>query len=184
VTLDDGIVWMALNRPEQRDTLSLKIHNEMKRALDDLEIENTVGVIALTGEGEALFAGTDKGIFSEDRKRSSRRGSRAATDMVPADALSRPIIALVNGWCFGGTFTRWSHAISPSRRTRRRSACPRSSGVRRAIGFLAERTTGNQYPRIICPSALPADTRQQLMSSLLGMASPPRPTARFRSLIG
>ena len=50
VTLDEGIAWVALNRPAKRNAMSPTVNREMKQLLDDLEIRADVGVIVLTGE--------------------------------------------------------------------------------------------------------------------------------------
>ncbi|WP_423603444.1 p-hydroxycinnamoyl CoA hydratase/lyase [Sphingomonas sp. MS122] len=111
VTVDEGIAWVALNRPDKRNAMSPTLNSEMKQALDDLEINDDAGVIVLTGEGEAFSAGMDlKEYFRETEGESAivqARFRRAATDWMWRRLMHypKPTIAMVNGWCFGGAFT-------------------------------------------------------------------------------
>ncbi len=111
VTLDEGIAWVSLNRPEKRNAMSPTVNREMWVVLDELELREDVGVIVLTGEGEAFSAGMDlKEYFRETEGESSvvqARYRRAATDWMWRRLMHypKPTIAMVNGWCFGGAFT-------------------------------------------------------------------------------
>ena len=72
VTLDEGIAWVSLNRPEKRNAMSPTVNREMWVVLDELELREDVGVIVLTGEGEAFSAGMDlKEYFRETEGESS-----------------------------------------------------------------------------------------------------------------
>src|ERR1044071_7111159 len=84
VVLDEGIAWVALNRPAKRNAMSPTVNREMKQLLDDLEIDTRAGVIVLTGEGDAFSAGMDlKEYFRETEGESAlvqARFRRMATD--------------------------------------------------------------------------------------------------------
>ncbi|MCW2351099.1 MULTISPECIES: p-hydroxycinnamoyl CoA hydratase/lyase [unclassified Sphingobium] len=111
VTLDDGIAWVSLNRPAKRNAMNPTINREMWQVLDGLEVRDDVGVVVLTGEGEAFSAGMDlKEYFRETEGESAivqARFRRAATDWMWRRLTHYPkaTIAMVNGWCFGGAFT-------------------------------------------------------------------------------
>ncbi|MCW2362566.1 MULTISPECIES: p-hydroxycinnamoyl CoA hydratase/lyase [Sphingobium] len=111
VTLDDGIAWVSLNRPAKRNAMNPTINREMWQVLDELEVRDDVGVVVLTGEGEAFSAGMDlKEYFRETEGESAivqSRFRRAATDWMWRRLTHYPkaTIAMVNGWCFGGAFT-------------------------------------------------------------------------------
>ena len=57
--VDDGIAWVAFNRPEKRNCMSPKLNRQMKRVLEALEFRDDVKVLVLTGEGTAWTAGMD-----------------------------------------------------------------------------------------------------------------------------
>jgi len=109
--IDDGIAWVTINRPEKRNAVSPTVNREMGALLDALELQEDVGVVVLTGAGESFSAGMDlKEYFREVEGQSpiaQMRVRRAATDWMWRRLMhySKPTIAMVNGWCFGGAFT-------------------------------------------------------------------------------
>jgi trans-feruloyl-CoA hydratase/vanillin synthase len=111
VELDEGIAWVYLNRPEKRNAMSPKLNEEMATVLDDLEGDDRCKVLVLTGAGESFSAGMDlKEYFREVdagppiTKIRSRLAS-AEWQWRRLMKYSKPTIAMVNGWCFGGAFT-------------------------------------------------------------------------------
>ena len=111
VTLDDGIAWVELNRPEKRNAMNPTLNAEMVDVLEPLEADDGCGVLVLTGAGESFSAGMDlKEYFREvdgTPEHVQRKVRRDATDLAVAAAAHypKPTIAMVNGWCFGGAFT-------------------------------------------------------------------------------
>ena len=111
VEFEDGIAWIKLNRPAKRNAMSVGLAHDMNRVLDELEIDDRCGVIILTGEGEAFSAGMDlkdffratDGVSDVERMRAYR--STRAWQWRTLMNYSKPTIAMVNGWCFGGAFT-------------------------------------------------------------------------------
>ena len=66
VTLDDGVAWVELNRPEKRNAMSPQLNREMIEVLTALDAEDACGVVVLTGAGESFSAGMDlKEYFRE-----------------------------------------------------------------------------------------------------------------------
>src|ERR1041385_1056455 len=59
VEIEDGIAWVTLNRPEKRNAISPELSAEMIAVLDALEPDQRVGVVVLTGAGNAYCAGMD-----------------------------------------------------------------------------------------------------------------------------
>jgi feruloyl-CoA hydratase/lyase len=111
VVLDEGIAWVTLNRPEKRNAMNPTLNREMKQVLDDLELREDVGVLVLSGAGEAFSAGMDlKEYFRETEGQSpvaQARVRRQAAEWQWRRMMHypKPTIAMVNGWCFGGAFT-------------------------------------------------------------------------------
>jgi feruloyl-CoA hydratase/lyase len=111
VELDEGIAWVTLNRPAKRNAMSPALNDEMVRVLDQLEIDERVAVVVITGAGDSFSAGMDLKEFFRDldplpyhqkirRKRSAWQWQWKMLLNYP-----KPTIAMVNGWCFGGAFT-------------------------------------------------------------------------------
>ena len=95
-----GIV--RLNRPKMLNALSFGVFREIAVAIDDLEADDRIGCIVITGSEKAFAAGADikemqpKGfidMFNEDFKQI--RGDRVAT-------CRKPTIAAVAGYALGG----------------------------------------------------------------------------------
>jgi len=111
VDIEDGIAWVTLNRPEKRNAMSPTLNREMREILEELEIDQDVKVLVLTGAGESWSAGMDlKEYFREVDK-----APEVVQEKVRRDAstwqwkllrmYAKPTIAMVNGWCFGGAFS-------------------------------------------------------------------------------
>ncbi len=105
----DGVAWVKFNRPEKRNCMSPKLNRQMKRVIEDLEFNDEVKVLVLSGEGDAWSAGMDlKEYFRETEAQglgAIRKAQREAYSWW--DRLrwyEKPTIAMVNGWCFGGGY--------------------------------------------------------------------------------
>ena len=111
VTLEDGIAWVAMNRPEKKNAISIEMAREMVAALDALETDKRCEVVVLTGAGESFSAGMDlKDYFRASDKSTPVERARvyrlnAAWQWRGLLDYPKPTIAMVNGWCFGGAFT-------------------------------------------------------------------------------
>lgn len=111
VVLDAGIAWVTLNRPEKRNAMSPTLNREMIDVLETLELDVEAQVLVLSGEGSAWTAGMDlKEYFREVdsspdvvQERIRRDASRWQWQLLRM--YSKPTIAMVNGWCFGGGFS-------------------------------------------------------------------------------
>ena len=105
----DGIAWVKYNRPEKRNAQSPKLNRRMREVLDELEFRDDVGVLVLTGEGEAFCAGMDLKEYFRETEVLGLRGTRHAQREAYGwwERLrwyQKPTIAMVNGWCFGGAY--------------------------------------------------------------------------------
>jgi len=111
VEFEDGIAWVALNRPEKRNAMSPELNDEMLATMDALEIDPRCGVMVLTGSGDSFSAGMDLRAYfraTDDIPQVERmRAYRVASTWQWRRLLYyfKPTIAMVNGWCFGGAFT-------------------------------------------------------------------------------
>ncbi len=111
VSIEDGIAWVELHRPEKRNAMNPALNAEMVEVLDCLEGDDRCRVLVLTGAGEAFSAGMDlKEYFREVDEAHPAVQSRVRR--VAAEwqwrrlmTFAKPTIAMVNGWCFGGAFT-------------------------------------------------------------------------------
>jgi trans-feruloyl-CoA hydratase/vanillin synthase len=110
VEIEDRIAWVTLNRPEKRNAISPELSAEMLQVLDALEPDDRVGVLVLTGAGNAYSGGMDlreffratDGMSVEQRAVFTR--SSAQWQWRRLTHYLKPTICMVNGWCFGGAF--------------------------------------------------------------------------------
>jgi trans-feruloyl-CoA hydratase/vanillin synthase len=111
VDVENGIGWITLNRPEKRNAMSPTLNREMGDVLETLELDQDAQVIVLTGAGDSWTAGMDlkeyfrendgkPEIFQEKLRRDCSQWQWKLLRMY-----SKPTIAMVNGWCFGGAFS-------------------------------------------------------------------------------
>ena len=111
VKVEEGIAWVTLNRPEKRNAMSPTLNREMREILETLEQDADAGVVVLTGAGDAWTAGMDlKEYFREVdagpeilQEKIRREASEWQWKLLRM--YSKPTIAMVNGWCFGGGFS-------------------------------------------------------------------------------
>jgi trans-feruloyl-CoA hydratase/vanillin synthase len=111
VEFEAGIAWVRLNRPEKRNAMNPGLNADMLQVLDFLEEDDRCQVLVLTGEGEAFSAGMDLKEYFRETDRMPMgvqiRVRREANQWQWKRLMlfSKPTIAMVNGWCFGGAFT-------------------------------------------------------------------------------
>lgn len=111
VDVAEGIAWVTFNRPEKRNAMSPTLNKEMIEVLEVVELDAEAQVLVLTGEGDAWTAGMDlKEYFREVdagpeilQEKIRRDASRWQWQLLRM--YSKPTIAMVNGWCFGGGFS-------------------------------------------------------------------------------
>ena len=95
------IALIQLNRPKELNALNLQLMNEMRDALKELDADDNVRVIIITGNEKAFAAGADIKQMSD----------KSAIDMLNIDQFStwdqikktkKPLIAAVSGFALGG----------------------------------------------------------------------------------
>jgi methylglutaconyl-CoA hydratase len=98
----DGIATLTMNRPEQRNALSLELIRHLSGELDSLETDAAIRALILAGAGKAFCAGMDiKGVMADPAgMREMLRG--LADVMRRIRRLSVPTIARVQGAAVGG----------------------------------------------------------------------------------
>jgi len=105
----EQIAWVKFNRPEKRNCMSPKLNRQMMRVLDELEYRADVGVLVLSGEGNAWSAGMDLKEYFRETEAQGQGAVRTAQREAYGwwrrlRWYQRPTIAMVNGWCFGGGY--------------------------------------------------------------------------------
>jgi enoyl-CoA hydratase/carnithine racemase len=92
---------VTLNRPEKLNALNSALVTQLELALRQLDADDEVGAIVITGAGERAFsAGGDMAeqVAALDESRAFPRVNASAV----VHAVSKPTIAAIRGYCFGG----------------------------------------------------------------------------------
>lgn len=102
----DGIATVTFNRPRQRNAIDYRGWLELRRLALDLDADSGVKAVVFAGAGDAAFsAGADIKDFENYRNDSAKAKVYAeAFDgaMDAIEAISKPTICLIKGFCVGG----------------------------------------------------------------------------------
>lgn len=97
----DNIACITLNRPEKRNALGREIGQGLQEAFQEVLNDRDIRAVVLTGSGLAFCAGAD--IADPETHATASvveyMEGRRIWDYVPR--LNIPVIAAVNGYCFG-----------------------------------------------------------------------------------
>ncbi len=109
VDKDGPITWVTLNRPEKRNAMNPQLCFDMVEVLTEVDTDADCRVMVLTGAGESFTGGMDLREFFRalDDKPVEQALARAADrrwNWQLLSNLSKPTIAMVNGYVFGGGF--------------------------------------------------------------------------------
>jgi enoyl-CoA hydratase/carnithine racemase len=101
--LDDGALWLTLNRPAQRNALDAQLQQALHDALSAAATAPEVKGIILTGQGDAFCAGGDLGRFGDDTPTAVFRWySHQLTHLISLiERIEKPVIAAINGLATG-----------------------------------------------------------------------------------
>ena len=102
---EDGVGIVTLNRPDKLNAMNRKLSTELHDAVKQLDADDAVGCIVITGAGKAFSAGGDIHQQREDDRRytfeqlEAMREGRRAYDI---SASAKPTIGMMNGLAYGG----------------------------------------------------------------------------------
>ena len=104
VEREGAVAVVTINRPKVLNALNTQTINELERVMLDLQRDDAVRAIVLTGAGEKSFiAGADinelAALSPAEGQRHGRRG-QSVFDLI--EDLGKPVIAALNGFALGG----------------------------------------------------------------------------------
>lgn len=104
--LVDGVLTVAFDRPDQRNTMNVALTLEIESLLETVQYDPAVRVVVLRGHGAGFCAGMDLGNFFDTNQRDeiALRAARASADhwrVRLLRLLPQPVIAMVHGFCHG-----------------------------------------------------------------------------------
>jgi methylglutaconyl-CoA hydratase len=101
-----GVATLALNRPETHNAFDAELIQQLTSALLDLDLDNSVRAVIITGTGSTFSAGADlhwmRSMASASEPENLQDSLRLAKLMRTLNYLAKPTIARVNGAAYGG----------------------------------------------------------------------------------
>jgi enoyl-CoA hydratase len=106
VTKADAVATIALDRPAERNALSIALRDELSDAIDAIAGDDSVKVVVITGNGPYFSAGFDLGEFRELGDPEHARRVWDSSDRFHRTVLECPLptLAAVNGPALAGGF--------------------------------------------------------------------------------
>ena len=103
---EGAIGLVTLNRPGALNAVNRKVRQELAQVVDKIAGELNIRVVILTGAGDKAFAaGADVKEFEGMPVNEARETAIINTSLLAKfEALRKPIIAAINGFCLGGGF--------------------------------------------------------------------------------
>ena len=101
----DGVAKITLNRPKQLNALDGPTMEEIEAAIDDIEKDDSVKVVVITGSGRAFSAGADLSYVEARLDQPEELAKylqqfRKTCDKI--ESLGKPVIAAINGFALAG----------------------------------------------------------------------------------
>jgi crotonobetainyl-CoA hydratase/dehydration protein DpgD len=106
---DGHVARVTLDRPEVLNAMDLRMHEELAQVWDDIEADDRIRVVVLTGAGDRAFS---VGQDLKERARRDEAGTPPATfgsrgqpgwpRLTERFGFSKPVVARVDGYALGG----------------------------------------------------------------------------------
>jgi enoyl-CoA hydratase len=110
----DHIGWIFMNRPEKRNAVGKDFFREIIEVMEDMDADDTVRVVILTGRGKCFCAGVDffdlfsevpgiaeKGVMGRKRLDMVKFILKGQESITVMDRCRKPVIAAVHHYCIG-----------------------------------------------------------------------------------
>jgi enoyl-CoA hydratase len=100
---DGRVAILTINRPDKLNALNQQVRDEMLAQLAEIEQDDEVGAVVVTGAGEKSFvAGADIGEFAGRSPFDQREAMASPRIYDVMSSFPKPVIAMINGFCLGG----------------------------------------------------------------------------------
>ncbi|MDX6742758.1 enoyl-CoA hydratase-related protein [Actinocorallia sp. A-T 12471] len=144
VEVERGVAVVTLNRPQQLNAMTYEMSTAYAQALRAADADPDVRAIVVTGAGRGFCAGADLAVLEQGAE-AIRSFLPPAEDMPRlAFALSKPVVAAINGHAVGIGF---AYALGSDVRFAAKGAKLATAFSR--LGLVAEYGLSYQLPRLI-----------------------------------
>lgn len=100
---DENVAVIKINRPEKLNALNKEVILELAAAVEEMEKDDDIRAVIITGAGETFVAGADiawmKSAASSEMEEFVKLGKNVFDKI---EKMGKPVIAAVNGPAFGG----------------------------------------------------------------------------------
>lgn len=102
--LNPQIKIVVLDNPKTLNSLTKELSDEIINCLNNLNNDDNTKVIILTGSGKSFVSGADISSFKALNYSDSLKKNNSVTERISNIyySINKPMIAAVNGYCFGG----------------------------------------------------------------------------------
>jgi enoyl-CoA hydratase/carnithine racemase len=99
----DKVALITLNRPDKRNALSIALRNEIDQCLAEIEEDDSVSVVVITGAEPSFCAGFDRSEFFSQEP-AHLKALVESTDRFHLRLINfpKPMVAAINGPAMGG----------------------------------------------------------------------------------
>ena len=101
VEVDAGIGVVTMHRPDARNAINPAMRQAIRTSLSDLEADDNVHVMILTGTDPAFSAGLDLKVLAQQSPEEARFGQGSTS---PFGVRTKPLIGAINGVAITGGF--------------------------------------------------------------------------------
>jgi enoyl-CoA hydratase/carnithine racemase len=150
--VEDQVATIVLNRPEKLNAVNWEMVTLLGEAWDNAANDDDVHCVVLTGEGRAFSVGDDinqawTGEQMDQLMKRFRDTPEEPESRIPYE-FAKPIIAAINGYCFGGAIelALWADIVIASD-----TAVFAANFVEH--GLTAGPVTYSRLPRLVGPSS-------------------------------
>ncbi len=110
VSKEGYVAWVVLNRPEQRNTMTMEFFGELTRLFRELDADPEVRAVVIRAEGKSFTAGLDlvaaQMLLGDGtpayRDWLRRKIIELQESMSAVEECRKPVIAAIHGHCVGG----------------------------------------------------------------------------------
>ena len=98
----DRVAWMTINREARRNALSLEMIDLFHGCLDQIEADDSIRVVCVTGAGDKAFCSGADLATAMGQEETVAGAKKYATLLKRLAAFPKPLVARVNGHCLAG----------------------------------------------------------------------------------
>src|SRR3954469_20875941 len=93
---------VTLNRPKQLNALNPELMQALAKALYELDADEGIGAIVITGNEKAFAAGADIAVMKDFSYMDAFKSDYITRDWEHIRRIRKPVIAAVSGYALGG----------------------------------------------------------------------------------